>query len=263
MNPFTEIYNRPEIASHYLSCVLQPAEALLLHAITARGGGVEMLDLGVGAGRTSFFFLPFVRRYTGIDTARRMIDLCRERFHDQPGAATSFRVEDASALHSCADSSFDAVLFSCNGIDCLDAGRRVDCLREVFRVLRHGGLFLFSSHNVQAIEACFGGRSPVAATLDPARRAAIHRCNEPLASYASRDAALFWDGVYGDDGSLKHFYVKPRAQVRALRDHGFTGIRVISSETARDLAEADLDGSTELALHYWCGKAPHPDGAAA
>ncbi len=91
MNPFAEIYNRPDIARHYLTSLLQPAEAGLVQAAAARAGELDMLDLGVGAGRTSFFFLPFVRSYLGLDIAPRMIDLCRERYADHPsrGATAS------------------------------------------------------------------------------------------------------------------------------------------------------------------------------
>ena len=206
-----------------------------------------MLDLGVGAGRTSFFFLPFVRHYLGLDIAPRMIDLCRERFADYRGTADfAFRVEDAAALKSCADAAFDVVLFSCNGLDCLSPERRADCLREVFRVLRTGGTFLFSAHNLQAIEACYGASSP----LDATRRAAIRRFNAPFARYAGQDAALFWDGVYGDEGLLKHIYVQPRAQQRALASEGFTAVRVISSATGLGLPDELLDQSIELALHF-------------
>ncbi len=251
MNPFAEIYDRPEIASHYLTSVLQPAEGLLLHEVTARAGKVDMLDLGVGAGRTSFFFLPFVRSYVGIDIAPRMIDLCRKRFADYKGAAhVSFRMENAAALFSSPDAAFDVVLFSCNGIDCLSVERRAQCLGEVHRVLRAGGLFLFSAHNLQSIETCFGASS----SLDATRLDAIRRFNEPFDNLAGKDAALFWDGVYGDEGFLKHVYVQPRAQRLALERLGFTGVRVISSETGFDLAEDQFDTSVELALHYWCEK---------
>ena len=251
MSPFAEVYNRPEIASHYLTSVLQPAEALLLQAVMARAGKMDMLDLGVGAGRTSFFFLPFVCSYVGVDLAPRMIDLCRERFADFRGAAgVDLRIGDAAALTSCADAVFDAVLFSCNGIDCLSIERRAHCLSEVHRVLRPGGLFLFSAHNLQSLEACFGASS----SLDATRLAAIRRFNEAFAEFRAKDAALFWDGVYGDDGALKHVYVKPRAQRFALERQGFGSIRVISSETGLDLAEDQIDESVELTLHFWCVK---------
>lgn len=247
MNPFAEIYNRPDIARHYLSTLLQPAEAVLVQAAAARAGELDMLDLGVGAGRTSFFFLPFVRSYLALDIAPRMIDLCRERYADHPSrGATAFRLGDAATLTCCGDAAFDLVLFSCNGLDCLAPARRADCLREVFRVLRPGGMFLFSAHNLQAIEACYGSSSP----LPAARLAAIRHFNAPFATYAGQDAALFWDGVYGDEGLLRHVYVQPRAQQLALERLGFTSVRVISSETGLELPDDSLDGNIELTLHY-------------
>ena len=51
-----------------------------------------------------------------------------------------------------ADASFDAVVISFNGIDCVfPEERRWQCLRECGRVLRAGGVFIFSSHNPRSI----------------------------------------------------------------------------------------------------------------
>ena len=41
---------------------------------------MDVLDLGVGAGRTSFTFAALVRTYIGIDYAQAMVEICRSRF---------------------------------------------------------------------------------------------------------------------------------------------------------------------------------------
>src|SRR5215207_6485792 len=103
---------------------------------------MDMLDLGVGAGRTAWFFAPRVKTYLGLDYARTMIDRCNQ---DLP--AYKFVVGDACRLDFAADNSYDFVLFSYNGIDHLELPERERALSEMKRVLRPGGLMAFSSHN--------------------------------------------------------------------------------------------------------------------
>jgi SAM-dependent methyltransferase len=67
-----------------------------------------------------------------------------------PGA--DFRAADASDLSDFPDASFDAVVFSFNGIDYIHPeAARQRCLIECRRVLRQGGVFIFSSHNARML----------------------------------------------------------------------------------------------------------------
>ena len=150
MNPFAEMYDRPEVVAEYLGNVLDKSEVRLLHELFQRPRELVMLDLGVGAGRTAGFFARFTRTYLGIDVAPRMIATCRERFGTVAGC--DFQIGDAAALDHLADASFDIVLFSFNGLDCLEPAHREVCLRSVRRLLRAGGIFLFSAHNLQMID---------------------------------------------------------------------------------------------------------------
>lgn len=264
MQPFAEIYSRAEIIRHYQSSVLQAPESALLQTVVRAPGRLALLDLGVGAGRTAFFFLPFVRHYVGLDVAPGMIAACRERFAgvEAPGRA-EFRLGDAAELPGCAPATFDVVLFSCNGLDCLGPAARAACLAGILRVLRPGGELLFSAHNVQAIPRVFGDGAAPHPDLPAARLAAIRRHNDPLDTYPAREAAWFWDGVYGDAaGGLRHAYVRPRAQVAALARLGFARLRVLSSETGAELPEGAWEGCTEIALHYAATK-PGGGGSAA
>lgn len=63
---------------------------------------MEMLDLGVDAGRTAWHFAPQARSYLGLDYARTMVE---RRQHDLP--AYRFIVGDASDLDFAADNSYD------------------------------------------------------------------------------------------------------------------------------------------------------------
>ena len=107
----------------------------------------DVLDLGVGTGRTTPALRSIAGTYVGLDFAPAMIAAAR-RAH--PGA--DLRVGDAAELSGFEDASVDFVLFSYNGIDYIHpAQRRAAALAEIRRVLRPDGVVVLSSHNPRAI----------------------------------------------------------------------------------------------------------------
>jgi SAM-dependent methyltransferase len=139
-------YDTPEVAAHYaLLDYLTPGERLLFETYIKPGSVV--LDLGVGGGRTTPYLASRASRYIGVDYAPAMIEACQAKF---PGV--EFKVADASDLSAFPDSSFDAVVFAFNGIDYVlpDQARR-RCFEHICRLLRPGGVLIFSSHNARAI----------------------------------------------------------------------------------------------------------------
>lgn len=102
----------------------------------------QLLDIGIGAGRTTRFLLPCAARYEGVDYSPEMIAAAKSRF---PHA--SLHVRDARDLSAYSDGEFDTVVFSFNGIDCLSHAGRLAALAEIHRVLKPGAWFIFSSHN--------------------------------------------------------------------------------------------------------------------
>jgi len=140
------VYRAPEVVAHYAGLNYVTACEQLLFATYLRAG-IRILDLGVGGGRTTAILSQLASYYVGVDYAQEMVDVCRQKFPNQ-----QFEVTDASDLSSFADISFDAVVFSFNGLDYLvpDEKRRF-CLRECHRVLKRGGVLIFSSHNPRAL----------------------------------------------------------------------------------------------------------------
>lgn len=107
----------------------------------------RVLDLGVGTGRTTEALRGRASSYVGIDYAPEMVAACRTRFPD-----TEFLEGDAADLSRFADGSFDTVVFSFNGLDCLHPKRQRDrCLAEIHRVLTPDGTVVLSSHNIHAL----------------------------------------------------------------------------------------------------------------
>jgi SAM-dependent methyltransferase len=103
---------------------------------------VTVLDIGCGAGRTTIPLFQMGFDVIGIDISSAMIAAAKAR-----APKVDFRVGDACALDF-PDNSFDAVLFSWNGIDCIvPVSRRIRALNEINRILKPKGIFVFSSLN--------------------------------------------------------------------------------------------------------------------
>ncbi|HUR87743.1 MAG TPA: class I SAM-dependent methyltransferase [Ramlibacter sp.] len=119
-----------------------PGECAAVAYVSDAARGQPILDIGAGAGRTSEFLLPISDRYVAIDYTDGMVRAFR-KLHPQ------VRMEqmDARDLSAFFDEQFALVVFSFNGIDAVDREGRTKVLREVHRVLRPGGRFLFSAHN--------------------------------------------------------------------------------------------------------------------
>ncbi|MBI1422095.1 MAG: methyltransferase domain-containing protein [Gammaproteobacteria bacterium] len=101
-----------------------------------------ILDIGVGAGRTTEALIEISEQYLGIDYSREMVSACRTKY---PGVR--FEYADARNLSHFSDNMFYLVVFSMNGLCMVNHEGRLQILREIFRVLQPGGVFLFSAYN--------------------------------------------------------------------------------------------------------------------
>jgi SAM-dependent methyltransferase len=117
-------------------------EQRALDAVALQAHGA-VLDLGVGAGRTTQLLAPEAREYVAVDVAPGMVVAARRRF---PGA--DIRQGDVRDLHDLPAAHFDLVVFSFNGLDALPHDDRATALRQMRRVLRPDGRLVLSELNI-------------------------------------------------------------------------------------------------------------------
>jgi len=118
------------------------AEAVILREITPVIKDKKLLDIGIGGGRTTQYLLEISRDYTGIDYTPRYVALAQEKYPE-----VKILCCDARDLRVFDEQTFDFALISFNGIDYMIHDDRIRTLKEIHRVLKPNGLFMFSSHN--------------------------------------------------------------------------------------------------------------------
>jgi ubiquinone/menaquinone biosynthesis C-methylase UbiE len=112
----------------------------------------HVLDLGCGAGRTSLPLAQMDFQVTGVDIAPPMIATAMEvldsakQIARERGVEITYEVGDATALQF-PDATFEYALFSNQGWSQIPGwDQRQQALREVRRVLKPGGIFIFTAH---------------------------------------------------------------------------------------------------------------------
>jgi ubiquinone/menaquinone biosynthesis C-methylase UbiE len=142
-NTNREVYSTAEVVDWYSSLDLEVIpERVVLERLTPFLRTQRVLDIGVGGGRSTKILRALVDNYTGIDYSPHFIKKVQEKF---PG--TEFHCLDARDLSVFDDCRFGFVMFSLNGIDYVAHDDRIRILKEIYRVLKPGGFFFFSSHN--------------------------------------------------------------------------------------------------------------------
>jgi SAM-dependent methyltransferase len=124
---------------------LQLPEETILNEIGSAVRGQPILDIGVGAGRTTPYLKPLASRYIGVDYSSEMVSKCRALYPSE-----EFHVADARDLSRFNESTFGLVFFSFNGIDYVSHSDRLVVFHGIRRLLRPGGYFAFSTHNRRA-----------------------------------------------------------------------------------------------------------------
>lgn len=145
-DPNLDLYKKADVVAHYERAEgLVPPERHVFSRYVR--DGMDILDIGVGGGRTTAFLAPRAKRYLGLDYVESMVAVCRAKFPQ-----FDFAHGDATDLSFLPDGSFDFTIFSMNGIDCIPSDEgRIACLKEMRRVTRPGGWIVISSHNAKVL----------------------------------------------------------------------------------------------------------------
>ncbi|MBS1844356.1 MAG: class I SAM-dependent methyltransferase [Actinobacteria bacterium] len=248
------LYDR--LADFYSDRALLPAERVALGRLGPILAETDMLDLGVGGGRTGYTFAPLVNRYVGLDYSPRMIERARQTIGDDSNV--ELIVGDARDL-SAVRGSFGFVLFSLNGIDAAAPSERPRILAEIHRVLRPDGCLLLSSHSLNALPLTAERSRPARwrnstiyrsyAMVDDLRlRLRISRINREIDLVDARRRG--WTLVRGrGHPGVVECYVDPEFQVRQLSEAGFETLMTIGADGRQ--VEIPYDGPDPW-LDYLC-----------
>ena len=218
-------YRDRKVVEHYdRDCKLQDAEGRLFEQYLR--DGMRVLDLGVGAGRTTPFLSPRASSYVGVDFSEEMIKRCKAKY-----PALDFRVGDASRLSEFASGSADLIVFSFNGLGTLVTDeQRQACLSECARILSPDGTFIFSLHNSRFLVTPF-----VLSDTDLAHAIwrILYSAFRTLENLPYRFlATAFWLGAgYLTDpalhGGLRIYVSTPQEVRRQLQTHGLSLDRAV------------------------------------
>jgi SAM-dependent methyltransferase len=239
--------------------LLEP-ERRVLERLNDRLKAMKMLDVGVGGGRTTCHFAHVVKEYVGVDVDPAMVAACLRRFPERP-ATVRFAQCDVRSMPMFEDETFDLVLFSFNGLDYLAHEDRLVALREVARVTRRGGYFLFSTHNLRSIGSLFSIRPSQGIVSGICRPLLLRLWNGRPRRLAAQRHARIYDGVYL--GKLRwvvlstlrgmgyYYYSHPAEQVAQVEAAGF---RVVAAYGVggNELDRDALWQSRDRWIYYLC-----------
>lgn len=180
----------------------------------------RVLEFGSGGGRMTSYLIEIADTVHGVDIADDMVTHCREQY-----PTGTFVQEDLRNLSAWDSDVWDAIYSGCPTFDTLSCTERDALFADVARLLRPGGLFIFSSHNRGTVPlvkkpwdlvcvrphrlARWLVRRP-RAILNYSRITAFQRIEEDYAIVV--DEAL--------DYSLLQIYIGRDAQQRQLAKHG-------------------------------------------
>ena len=232
--------------SGYLNGQLNKPETTILNIIEKHLPEMTMLDIGVGTGRTTYHFAKKVKEYIGIDYAKNMISVCKEQFAKFP-PNVFFKVADARNMNELENHYFDFILCSFNGLDFISHEDRINALNEIKRVGKKGGLFCFSSHNLQNNDIF---RINILKPLSIIRYIVLSILNKEF--YKKQQEKYTFIKGAGHLFRLNSYFIQPEEQIKQLHDIGFENIRVFDLHDGKEIESSSFSTLNDNYLYYLC-----------
>jgi len=249
------VWENIDIIKSYLQYLeLQKPEEVIIEKLKKEGilQSARLLDIGVGVGRTTLHIALLVNDYVAIDYSENMIKVCKYIVQKRLRLSLPLIISDARFLPF-RTGIFDIILFSYNGLDYASPEERIGILYEIRRVLKKGGYFIFSSHNLYSITKLLELRkfSSFISSISEAKRSFLLRIlnRAALKNYGTKDFALLYDG--SGYWKLRTYYIKPIKQIKQLLDTGFQGIHVFGLD-GKELTVIELPRNSDFWLYYLC-----------
>jgi SAM-dependent methyltransferase len=228
---------------------LFPAEAEIFRRYPRQFSGA-VLDIAIGAGRTTRVLLPQAKKYVGFDFSAGMVSLSKAYFPD----ADLRQLDMRETPQVFAGQRFDAILISFNGIDYISWEHRNTLLAALREMLTPSGVLAFSTHDLEAVNENRGFR--IRDDLRPDWREWWSR---PIAGAKKLAKLPFWmaralpnylkhrslekifDGFAyvndsGENYGLLTCYVSSARQIGALEAMGYRNVSVLQPWLASERA---------------------------
>ena len=210
-------YSFAAIKQLYTNQKWLPVEASLLLDFADDIKSKKVLELGAGSGRIASMLIERTSEYFATDINHHMVSTLREV---HPGVKSA--VIDARDMSDFPDDRFDTVIFSFNGLDCLPFAERSKALSEIFRIIKPGGAFIHSTHNVSHAELATH-KPTFASSNNSIVEYSIRLWNRLKLSryeYFSSEYAIVNDRALKN--GLLNVYVNPEIHFDQLKKNGFS-----------------------------------------
>jgi len=225
-----QTYNNENVITEYDRIdFLFKAENHILIKLGSYLRNASVLDIGIGAGRTTKRLANLCDKYIGIDYSENFVEHCKKKFSSVQNA--SFNFADARFMPQFPSNSFDFILFSFNGIDSVDMKGRKLVMEECKRLLKDGGMFCFSFHNFYTIPKLYSlyvSKNPLKWNASWYRYKMVHKLNPPQNSFSDKDYIILRDGA--DNFKTDVMYTRPEFQLQMLKNYGFEPVCFYDAE---------------------------------
>lgn len=233
-------YNSESVIAEYDQLqFLFKAEQIIFKKYESVLKKASVLDIGIGAGRTTQFLAKLCNKYKGVDYSQNFINHCKSKFSELQNA--TFEFADARHMKTFPDESFDFIIFSFNGIDCLDLEGRKQVLKECKRVLKSNGLFCFSFHNFKTIPKLYSlimSKNPFKWKQSLHRYKMVNKLNPKRNSFKDEKFVILRDGA--DNFGTDVMYTQPKFQLEQLKNLGFEPLCFYDAEKGIEIPTSKL-----------------------